>query len=702
MLTHRIYYQLKPFIPRPLQIFLRRRISPWKRKAYQHIWPIDERAGNPPENWFGWPEGKKFALVLTHDVEAAKGLERCRQLAELEEKVGFRSSFNFVPKDYDVPPELRAYLISHGFEVGVHGLHHKGNLFKSRDLFQRQAIEINHYVKEWGAVGFRTPSLYHNLHWIGQLNIEYDSSTFDTDPFEPQPDAAGTIFPFWVKRNSNGGGYVELPYTLPQDHTLFAILQEKNIELWKKKLDWVAECGGMALLITHPDYISLDSRNMRIDEYPVEYYKQILEYIKTRYDGQYWHALPMELARFWRENYRNEIKDQVDFKRSDNGMQTKPFNREMEQLRNKTAGKVNIQRNKKIWIDLDNTPHVPFFKPIIKELKKEGYSIIVTARDCSQTCGLADFHGMEYKRIGRHHGKNKILKLSGLVLRALQLMPTIRREKPLIAISHGSRAQLILASLLGLPSIELMDYEFVKMVPFAGPDWLIIPEVVSESKFPLSKDRIRKFPGIKEDVYVPYFQPDPEITNELEINGSDSIVTIRPPATEAHYFVPESEELFEATMEFLLPIPNTKLVLLPRNKNQEESIRQKWSTYLDGKKIVIPSRVLDGLNILWHSDLVVSGGGTMNREAAALGVPVYSIFRGEIGAVDRYLSKQGRLVLIESAEDLKRKIVLSKRKKDRKLSYNNLATLNTIIEEIIKIIDGLSFRDKRFFRMNLW
>ena len=290
-----------------------------KRAKYAHVWPIDEKAAKPPEGWTGWPDGKKFALVLTHDVETAEGIDKCLKLVELDKNLGFRSSFNFVADEYRLFPELRLYLEQQGFEVGVHGLRHNVNLFKSKTTFQESAKRINQYLKDWQSVGFRAPSMYHNLDWIGDLDIQYDSSTFDTDPFEPQPDGVGTIFPFWVPRNNGQKGYIELPYTLPQDHALFVIMGEKNIDIWKKKLDWIAEHGGMALLITHPDYMNFSEKRKKEDEeYPVEYYKEFLEYVKDKYAGQYWNVLPKDLANFctaergnrqvWPEGFKNRVE----------------------------------------------------------------------------------------------------------------------------------------------------------------------------------------------------------------------------------------------------------------------------------------------------------------------------------------------------------------------------------------------------------
>ncbi len=298
MKINQIYYYLKPYIPRRLLIMLRRNIILWKRLSYKEIWPIDEKAGKPPVGWSGWPEQKRFALVLTHDVETAIGQERCHQLMQLEVKLGFRSSFNFVPERYNVSSELRHYLDSNGFEVGVHGLCHDGKLYCSKEIFNERAIRINYYLKEWNAVGFRSPAMHHNLDWIHDLNIEYDSSTFDSDPFEPQNDGMKTIFPFWVSGNSTKQGYVELPYTLPQDFTLFILMKEKNIDIWKQKLDWIVEKGGMVLLNVHPDYVNFNDGKLMNEQYPAEYYIELLEYIKKRYKGQYWHILPKDMAQF--------------------------------------------------------------------------------------------------------------------------------------------------------------------------------------------------------------------------------------------------------------------------------------------------------------------------------------------------------------------------------------------------------------------
>ncbi len=295
------YYFIKPIIPRRTQLFLRRQLVNRQVDLYRDTWPIKKNSAVPPNNWHGWPRGKKFAFILTHDVELQFGHDKCYRLMMLEKELGFRSSFNFVPERYEVSPELRKLLTENGFEVGVHGLQHDGKLYLSKKEFLCRAKKINRYLREWNSCGFRSPSMHHNLEWINELNIEYDASTFDTDPFEPQSDGCGTIFPFIVEDKKNKKSYVELPYTLPQDFSLFVIMKEPNIDIWKKKIDWIAEKGGMALLNVHPDYINFNKRSNGPEEFSVKIYKDLLNYVKDKYEGEYYHALPKDLTKFFVE-----------------------------------------------------------------------------------------------------------------------------------------------------------------------------------------------------------------------------------------------------------------------------------------------------------------------------------------------------------------------------------------------------------------
>jgi hypothetical protein len=298
----RMYYHIKPLMSRRFQIQLRSLVARQKRQRHRATWPIDPGAGTRPPGFAGWPEGRRFSLVLTHDVDTARGVARCESLMALERELGFRSSFNFVARDYPLPVQLRHSLTREGFEVGVHGLEHNRKLYRSQSAFAEHAKCINCYLKEWGAVGFRSPCVYHNFDWLHGLDISYDASSFDTDPFEPQSDPLGTIFPVY-QATVPGREYVELPYTLPQDFTMFILFREKNIRIWQEKLRWIADHGGMALLITHPDYMSFEGKP-GFEEYHPDLYRELLTHIKTEYRGEYWHLLPQEMASFWAQTVR--------------------------------------------------------------------------------------------------------------------------------------------------------------------------------------------------------------------------------------------------------------------------------------------------------------------------------------------------------------------------------------------------------------
>ena len=298
LLRNALYYRVKPWLPLVVRLTLRRWLARWKRPRACQTWPILPGSEIPPHGWPGWPDGKRFAFVLTHDVEGQTGIDRCLPLMQLEKAAGFRSSFNFVPEGTcAVDPLIREELERNGFEIGVHDLKHDGFLYQSRKSFKSNAESINRYLKEWNAQGFRSGFMLHNLGWVEDLNVLYDASTFDTDPFEPQPDGVETIFPFWVP-GINGRGFVELPYTLVQDFNLFVVLQEQTIDIWKQKLDWIAAHGGMALLIVHPDYVNLSSSPLARDEFRAYHYLEFLNYVKAAYSGQYWQALPRDVAAY--------------------------------------------------------------------------------------------------------------------------------------------------------------------------------------------------------------------------------------------------------------------------------------------------------------------------------------------------------------------------------------------------------------------
>lgn len=346
------------------------------------------------------------------------------------------------------------------------------------------------------------------------------------------------------------------------------------------------------------------------------------------------------------------------------------------------TGKDILQRGATIWIDLDNTPHVPFFIPVARELRRRGYKVVMTARDAFQVCDLADHHGLVYRRVGRHYGKHMLLKLIGLVWRSVQLLPFVLKERPDIALSHGARSQIFLCNVMRIPTILITDYEHSQTPPFCRPRWELVPDALPDTGLHSAASRVRKYPGIKEDVYVPDFRPDPSLPGELGLRPEACVVTVRPPANEAHYHNPESEVVFDALMRLLVSRPDVQIVLLPRNLAQESRMRAGAPEWFEHGKTIVPQHAVDGLNLLWYSDLVVSGGGTMNREAAALGIPVYSIFLGKSGAVDRRLEQDGRLTMIRSVRELTEKIAFCRRDKRWVASGQSRAALGRIADHV--------------------
>src|SRR5215469_9985548 len=342
-----------------------------------------------------------------------------------------------------------------------------------------------------------------------------------------------------------------------------------------------------------------------------------------------------------------------------------------------------------IWIDIENSPHVPFFLPIIEELRAQGVQLVLTARDMYQTCELLEFFQLRCKVIGGHHGKSKLAKALYNCVRALELVPTVLTRRPHMAVSHGSRAQLLACELFRIPTLMMHDYEYSTKTGFIEPDWIMVPETIDSQLMSRRSERVLKYSGLKEDVYVPRFKPNPSIVNELGLDDSRINVTVRPPAQDSHYHTEETERLFHGTMNYLEMKEKVRILMLPRNVKQAQRLEREYAPLISAGRMIVPEGPVDGLNAMWFSDLVISAGGTMNREAAAIGVPVYSIFRGKIGAVDKQLATEGRLKLIQSIAELE-EIALAKWATPASPESLTRPVLHTIVSEILKITQGNS------------
>lgn len=309
----------------------------------------------------------------------------------------------------------------------------------------------------------------------------------------------------------------------------------------------------------------------------------------------------------------------------------------------------------KIWIDLDNSPHVLFFAPLIRMLEEKGAQVLVTARDFSQTAELAQAHGLQFVTVGEHRTPRRfVARATATVGRALRLAGYVRRHQPQAAVNHGSRAQVMAARLLGIPVMTLYDYEFVSSGIFHKlAQRVLVPDCLSAGRLREQGVDLRKFtpyPGLKEEVYIYDFRPDRSLLSELKLDPNRVIITVRPQANWAHYHNHLSEELFVALIRRLRDERDAQVLLLPRTPEQQNELRSRYG--IDGSPFRIIQHAVDGLNLMFHSDAVFSGGGTMAREAALLGVNVYSFFAGKLGAADQTLAAAGRLKLLRTAEQV--------------------------------------------------
>lgn len=304
---------------------------------------------------------------------------------------------------------------------------------------------------------------------------------------------------------------------------------------------------------------------------------------------------------------------------------------------------------KKIWIDLDNSPHVPLFRPIIAELDNRGVKCVITSRDFAQTEDLLHYWKIPHAKIGKHGGKKKLSKIGNLMVRANQLRGYMKSKKVNLALSHGSRTQLVAAKRLGIRSVLMMDYEYTERVIFNYlSTFLLIPEYIPGQRLEAAHIRISKvirYPGFKEELYLNSFEPDTGLRERLNIDRDVILVTLRPSAMSGNYHDSLSEAILLAILKKLSRNPGVHTLVVSRTGRDRRFLEKHFPG-----KINFLGEAVDGLQLIWNSDLFISGGGTMNREAALLGVPTYSIFTGRKPYLDEYLQEKGRLTFIDSLE----------------------------------------------------
>ncbi len=338
----------------------------------------------------------------------------------------------------------------------------------------------------------------------------------------------------------------------------------------------------------------------------------------------------------------------------------------------------------KIWFDLDNLPHVSLFRPVFEELETRNIKYLVTARDFNHTLEQLKYWNINHTAIGCHGGKNKFKKILNLFERSYHLKRYIKSfDNISLAVSHGSRTQLIAAKLMGINSIVMMDYEYTETKIFNYlSTYMLIPKFIPKhrlSSVGINLKKVIRYNGFKEQIYLNNFKPDKNFRDQINISDEAILVVIRPPALAGNYHDPKSEELLISGLNYFSNIENTICLILSRTSEDKDFILSQIAT---SNKIRFLDKQVDGLQLLYSADITVSGGGTMNRESALLGTESYSIFTGRRPYLDEYLEKQGKLTFINKPDDFYN--IHIKRDGGKKF-FKNSIQLN-LTKEIVDII----------------
>jgi len=310
-----------------------------------------------------------------------------------------------------------------------------------------------------------------------------------------------------------------------------------------------------------------------------------------------------------------------------------------------------------VWIDMLNSPNVLFCRPLIEELRDREYGVFVTVRDFAQTRQMCELYGLRHVVIGAHGGAHLAGKAANLAGRVGQLLAFARHVRPDVVLTHNSYSQLVVARMLGMPSVTSMDYEYqpANHLAFRCADAVFVPEAFDEAaldKCGASPAKVWRYPGIKEEISLAGFVPSPGYRASLGVPDDRVLVVVRPPARFALYHRFDNP-LFAAVLDHILEVENAHLLILPRTPGQaEELLASRYAAD------VWVGETLDGPNLIAAADMVVSAGGSMVREAAALGTPAYSVYAGRLGGVDRGLERDGRLIIVRAPADVARVLVV--------------------------------------------
>jgi uncharacterized protein len=300
----------------------------------------------------------------------------------------------------------------------------------------------------------------------------------------------------------------------------------------------------------------------------------------------------------------------------------------------------------KVWVDLTNSPHVLVLAPVIRRLQQQGHDVEVTARDFAQTLGLCERLKIEHTAIGHHRGGSLVAKTAGLLDRSLALTKFARKRRFDVSFGHGSNDVTVASRLLGIPCATMFDYEWATVqhnVNCRLVKAVVVPDMIPPDRLARygASHKLCRYPGLKEEYYLFDFEPDTAVLEELGLDPSQPIAVVRTPPAVSLYHRFEND-LFGTVLERL---KGSQTVVLPRTQEQRDELARVGG-------FIVPEQAIDAQSLIAYADLVVSAGGTMNREAVALGTPVYTVFEGRLGAVDEQLIKEGRLKRLESPDQV--------------------------------------------------
>jgi hypothetical protein len=300
----------------------------------------------------------------------------------------------------------------------------------------------------------------------------------------------------------------------------------------------------------------------------------------------------------------------------------------------------------RVWVDLTNSPHPLVLRPVVAALREDGHEVSVTARDFAQTVELAQRLGLDPTVIGSHAGAGLAAKARGLAARSLALARWGRGRGFDLALGHGSNDVTLAAAALRIPSATMFDYEWASVqhnVNCRLARAVVVPDAIPPGRLDRygARGKVRSYPGLKEEYYLADFEPDPAVLGELGLDAGEPIVVVRTPPAVSLYHRFENE-LFAAV---LARVQGAQAVVLPRIESQREEL-------LAAGGFIVPEHAIDAQSLIAHADLVISAGGTMNREAVALGTPVWTTFEGRLGAVDERLIAAGRMARLERPEQI--------------------------------------------------